>query len=150
MAVLNNWDLKDVNNSVYVTSGEAPEERYVVSDLGGSFGSTGLNWMLKGNPNAYCRSRWIKAVSPEFIDFNVPSGPAINYYINFPELGRRLSLLWVGRHIPRTDVHWIGRLLAQLSPEQIRDAFRAGGYSAQEVEQLGAVVQGRIGELEKL
>ena len=150
MAVMNNWDLKDDNNSVYLTSGEPPEKRYVVSDLGGSFGTTGLNWMLKGNPNAYCHSKWIKAVSPEYIDFNVPSPPAMNYYINFPELGRRLSLLWLGRHIPRTDVRWVGQLLARLSPDQIREAFRAAGYSSQEVEELSIVVERRIGELEKL
>jgi len=53
MAVINNWDLKDSNNSVYRTRGEPPEELYVVSDLGASFGPTGLNWMLKGNPAAY-------------------------------------------------------------------------------------------------
>ena len=65
MAVMNNWDLKDTNNSVYLTHGEPPEERYVVSDLGGSFGPTGLNWMQKGKPAAYCSSKWIKTVTPE-------------------------------------------------------------------------------------
>jgi hypothetical protein len=150
MAVINNWDLKDDNNSVYLTSDRLPEERYVVSDLGGSFGTTGLNWMLKGNPSAYCSSKWIKTVSPGFINFNVPSPPAMNYYINFPELSRRLSLLWLGRHIPRTDVRWVGQLLARLSRDQIRDAFRAGGYSPQEVEELSMVVEQRIDELEKL
>jgi hypothetical protein len=34
MAVMNNWDLKDNNNSIYLTRGEPAEERYVVSDLG--------------------------------------------------------------------------------------------------------------------
>jgi len=150
MAVMNNWDLKDTNNSVYLTRKEPIEERYAVTDLGGSFGSTGLNWMLKGDPTAYCSSKWIKTVSPEFVDFNVPSGPAMNYYIDFPELGRRLSLLWIGHHIPRTDARWMGNLLARLSPEQIRDAFRAGGYSPQEIEELSKTLERRIGELVKL
>jgi hypothetical protein len=122
----------------------------VVSDLGASFGPTGLNWMLKGNPTAYADSKWIKTVSPEFIDFNVPSPPAMNYYIDFPELARRLSLLWLGRHIPRTDARWMGQLLARLSADQICDAFRAAGYSSQEVEQLSTVVMRRIDELKKL
>jgi hypothetical protein len=74
----------------------------------------------------------------------------MNYYIDFPELGRRLSLLWLGRRIPRTDARWMGDLLARLSPDQIRDAFRAAGYSSQEIEQLSKVVQRRIAELEKL
>ena len=150
MAVMNNWDLKDINNSVYLTQGNPPEERYVVSDLGASFGTTGLNWMLKGNPAAYCSSKWIKTVTPEFVDFNVPSAPAMNFYIDFPELAQRLSLLWLGHHIPRANARWMGHQLARLSPAQIRDAFRAGGYSPQEVEQLSSVLERRIGELEKL
>jgi hypothetical protein len=150
MAVMNNWDLKDSNNSVYLTRKEPIEERYAVTDLGASFGMTGLNWALKGDPTAYCGSKWIKKISAEFVDFNVPSGPALYSYIDFPELGRRLSLLWLGHHIPRTDARWMGNLLARLSPEQIRDAFRAGGYSPQEVEELSNAVERRIGELEKL
>ncbi len=150
MAVMNNWDLKDINNSIYQTQDSPPEERYVVSDLGASFGTTGLNWMLKGDPAAYCNSKWIKTVSGEFVDFNVPSPPAMNYYIDFPEMARRLSLLWLGRHIPRPDARWMGDQLAKLTPAQIRDAFRAGGYSATDVERLSAVVERRIAELQKL
>ena len=150
MAVLNNWDLKDSNNAIYLTSGEPPQQRYVISDLGASFGSTGLNWMLKGDPSAYCQSKLIKTATADFIDFNVPSPPAMNYIINFPELSRRLSLLWIGRHIPRTDARWIGQLLARLSSEQIRDAFRAGGYSSLQIEQLSTTVKGRIAALEGL
>jgi hypothetical protein len=150
MAIMNNWDLKDENNSVYRIRGEHQEERYLVSDLGASFGTTGLNWMLKGEPAAYCASKWIRKISENFIDFNIPSPPAMNYYIAFPELARRLSLLWLGRHIPRGDAQWMGHLLARLSPEQIRDAFRAGGYSSEEVEQLSRVLQRRAEELAKL
>jgi hypothetical protein len=150
MAVMNNWDLKDINNSVYQTRGEPVEDRYVVSDLGASFGPTGLNWSLKGNPAAYCDSKWIKAISPGFVDFNVPSGLPVTFFLDIPELVRRTSLLWLGHHIPRKDARWMGDLLARLSPQQIRDAFRAGGYSADEVEQLSRVVEQRIGELEKL
>ena len=34
MAVVNNWDLKDVNNAIYQTGAE---RIYMVSDLGGEF-----------------------------------------------------------------------------------------------------------------
>jgi hypothetical protein len=44
----------------------------------------------------------------------------------------------------------MGHLLAQLSPDQIRDAFRAAGYSSEEVEAYSRVVEQRIIELEKL
>jgi hypothetical protein len=56
----------------------------------------------------------------------------------------------VGRHIPVADAKWIGDLLAQLSPQQIRDAFRAAGFSPEEVEGFSSVVQQRILELKAL
>jgi len=150
MAVINNWDLKDSNNSIYQVRGDFPEQLYVVTDLGSSFGSPGLNWVSKGNLTAYTHSKMIGKVAPEFVDFNVPSPPKLNTFIDIPELKRRLSLCWLGHHIPLTDVKWMGHLLAQLSPDQIRDAFRAAGYSPQEVEAYSQVVERRIAELQKL
>ena len=44
----------------------------------------------------------------------------------------------------------MGQLLSQLSPDQIRDAFRAAGYSSQEVEGFSKVVEDRIGQLQRL
>jgi hypothetical protein len=44
----------------------------------------------------------------------------------------------------------MGQLLAQLSPEQVRDAFRAAGYTPDEVEGFSKVVEGRIAQLNKL
>ena len=149
MALMNNWDLKDINNSVYSKRGST-EDRYVVSDLGGSFGPTGLNWKLKGDPDAYCNSKWIKASSGEFIDFNVPGGPAANFYVLFPELVHQLSMQWIGHHIPRSDAKWIGDLLGRLSPDQIHNAFRAAGYSSPEIERLTGIIQQRIAELRAL
>jgi hypothetical protein len=150
MAVINNWDLKDINNAVYSTHSEPAEQRYVVSDLGASFGPTGFDLASKGKVSAYCKSKLIKSVGGEFVDFAVPSGPPVTYVFNFPEMGLRLSLLWLGHHIPRSDARWMGSLLGRLSSEQIHDAFRAGGYSPQEAEQLSTVLQKRIAELENL
>ena len=39
MALINNWDLKEINNAIYDEKGQGP--RYVVSDLGATFGETG-------------------------------------------------------------------------------------------------------------
>jgi hypothetical protein len=74
----------------------------------------------------------------------------LNTFIDVPETTRRLSLLWIGRHIPPADARWIAHLLAQLSPDQIRDAFRAANYSPQEVEAYSRVVEQRIAELGNL
>ena len=150
MAVINNWDLKDLNNAVYQITGDHPEQRYIVSDLGSSFGSPGLNWERKGSLKAYQNSKMISRVSMEFIDFHVPATPKADTFVDIPELTRRLSLRWLGRHIPISDARWMGHLLAQLSPEQIRDAFRAANYSSQDVEDFAVVVEQRIAELARL
>ena len=74
----------------------------------------------------------------------------MNFYLNFPEMAKRISLFWLGKHIPRTNARWMGQQLARLSPGQIRDAFRASGYSTEEVERLSQVLERRIDELQKL
>ena len=150
MAVINNWDLKDTNTSIYEVRGDRPEQLYVVTDLGSSFGSPGLNWASKGHFSAYARSKMIGKISPEFVDFNVPARPRMNTFVDVPELTRRLGLLWLGHHIPVNDVRWMGHLLGQLSPEQIRDAFRAAGYSPGAVEAYSRVLEQRIAELQRL
>ena len=150
MALMNNWDLKDVNNSIYQVPGPQPEQHYVISDLGASFGTTGLNRAAKGNLEEYRRSKWINRADGGFVDFNVPSGPSIGYLFVVPEMTRRMSLVWLGRHIPVADARWMGSLLARLSPQQIRDAFRAAGYSAAEADEFGRIVAQRIAELNRL
>jgi hypothetical protein len=84
------------------------------------------------------------------VDFDAPTRPAMIVMVNPHEFFSRLNLRWIGKGIPRADVKWIAGLLAQLSPDQIRDAFRAAGYSPQEVDEFAIVVQGRIAELNKL
>lgn len=150
MTVINNWDLKDTNNSIYQVQGDQPEQRYVVTDLGSTFGSQGLNWAAKGNFNAYSHSKLIGKTSAEFIDFNVPAPPKFNTFVDIPELKRRLGLCWLGHHIPLKDVQWVTHLLAQLSPNQIRDAFRAAGYAPEQVEAYSRVVEQRIAQLRQL
>jgi hypothetical protein len=66
MALINNWDLKDVNNAVYVNKSDK-SKMYVVSDLGASFGTTGLSWNQKhskGNLNSYRNSKFVRKTTP--------------------------------------------------------------------------------------
>jgi hypothetical protein len=46
MALINNWDVKDENNSVYEYKHDkdGPAQIYMVSDLGASFGTPGRSW----------------------------------------------------------------------------------------------------------
>jgi hypothetical protein len=148
MAVINNWDLKDQNNAI--ERGDHGS-RYVVTDLGASFGTTGFGWKgSKGDLKSYRHSKFISKVRAKDVSFGTPSRPAILYFPNLPGLVMRLRMRWIGRHIPREDAKWMGSLLAQLSPDQIRDAFRSAGFSPEEVEGFTAVVQQRISELNKL
>lgn len=157
MALMNNWDLKDTNNAIYAEKdqeGSQPQLRYEVSDLGASFGATGLGLSqsrCKGNLKSYEHSKFIRKITPEYVDFTVPARADLFYaFIRPGEFKRRQDLRWLGKEVPRSDARWIGGLLAQLSPEQIRDAFRAAGYSPQQVEGFAGVVQERIAELSKL
>jgi hypothetical protein len=150
MAVMNNWDLKDMNNAVFQVNYGAPEQRYMVSDLGATFGATGWIYQGKDNLKAYSRSKLIGSASDDRVDFSVPGLPAPERFFNVVETRRRLSLIWIGRNVPVSAARWMGNLLAKLSPKQIGDAFRASGYSPEEVEQLTEVVQRRIAELQKL
>lgn len=157
MALINNWDLKDVNNSIYEAKNgpgsPAPEELHMVSDLGGSFGSTGRSWPAsksKGNLESYRNSRFIRKVTPDYVDLNVPTRPALAYAVDPRAFIHRLRMRWIGRHIARSDVRWVAKLLAQLSPDQIRAAFCAAGYPPEEVEGFTRVVLQRIAQLNTL
>ena len=152
MALVNNWDLKDENNAIQ-DGRTNHSSRYMVRDLGASFGTTGFGWSWtggKGNLKSYRRSKFISKLTPKYVNFGTPSRPTILYFCNVPGLIKRLRMRWIGRQIPRDDAKWMGTLLAQLSPDQIRDAFRSAGFSPEEVEGFSTVVQQRITELNNL
>lgn len=150
MALINNWDLKDENNSVYVYEGK---RIYLVTDLGASFGTTGRSVTRaesKGNLEAYTDSKFITKVTPSGVDFGVPSRPAMVHLFEAKEFKSRVDLEWIGKQIPVEDARWIGSILAKLSPQQIQDAFGAAGYSPQQIVSFSAIVEARIAELNKL
>jgi hypothetical protein len=149
MALINNWDLKEVNNSIYDEKGGG--RRYVVSDLGASFGKTGnMLTRSKSNPGDYDGSQFIQKVTPERVDFFLSSRPFVLSAINVPNYARRTHMQEVVKDIPLAHALWLGKLLAPLSDEQIRDCFRAAGYSPEEVEGYAAIVKQRIKDLTTL
>jgi hypothetical protein len=150
MALLNNWDLKDVNNAVYDTGSK---RIYMVSDLGAGFGSAGRSWpaaRAKDNLNSYSRSKFIRRLTPTTVDFQTPARPAIFYLVNPKAYIMRIRMEGLGRDVPRADAKWVGQLLARLSPSQIRDAFRASGYSPEEIDGFSRVLEERIALLTDL
>jgi hypothetical protein len=157
MALINNWDTKNVNNAIYHekhSEGSAePENVYMVSDLGATFGTTGVSWSRAGADGilqSYSHSKFIVKTTPTYVDFATPSRPMLLDVFYPPDFFMRVHMRWIGRHIPLADVRWMGQLLAQLSPAQIRDAFRAAGYPPNEVEGFSKVVEARIAQLNKL
>jgi hypothetical protein len=153
MALLNNWDLKDVNNAIYGDKQPDAKQTYVVADLGATFGAPGFAHPVsksRNNLTMYTRSKFISRVTPDYVDFSAPAKPALIRWVDPPDYIKRLKMRWIGRHIPRGDAKWIGQLLARLSRRQITDAFRAAGYSPAEVEAFTATVQSRIAELNTL
>ena len=150
MAVINNWDLKDENNAVYEVNGQ---RIYMVSDLGASFGCPGRCFPTthaKGDPDAYSESRFIRQSTADTVSFEAPSRPGFERLSDPKEYRMRVHLEWIGQNIPRADAKWLGSLLARLSPDQIRDAFRAAGYQPQDVDEFAQVVTSRIAELNAL
>jgi hypothetical protein len=152
MAVINNWDLKDANNKVFL---EAGEQIYEVSDLGASFGANGIvrghdKSRGKGELDEYIHSKFIIREKPQTVDFATPGRPTILALGNPRQYIVRLRLRWIGRNIRRSDAKWMGSMLARLSPKQVRDAFRAAGYSDAEVEGFAQVFETRIAALNDL
>src|SRR4029077_8854338 len=69
MALINNWDLKDTNNQVLVVNENGGTElRYIISDLGATFGHAStvpLFWRImrsRNNPSKYAETKFLEKV----------------------------------------------------------------------------------------
>jgi hypothetical protein len=148
MSLLNNWDLKAANNSIYAVDGE---RRYAVSDVGATFGNTGNSLTRsKGVPKDYERSAFIAKDSPDFMDFVLHSRPFFTGVVEASNYRERTKMEEITKHIPRADAQWLGQRLSRLTDDQIRDAFRAAGFGSQDVERLTRTIRQRFAALEAL
>jgi len=149
MALINNWDLKQVNNAVYVEKNG--EVRYVVADLGASFGRTG-NPLTRSKSNwaDYQETKFIEKIMPESVNFVLKSRPFILTAIDVPNYRTRTRMESIAKDIPRAHARWLGQLLSRLSEEQIADCFRAAGYPPEGVAGFTSAVRARIAELNQL
>ena len=149
MALINNWDLKEVNNAVYNVKGEGL--RYVVRDLGATFGQTGSAiTRSKSNLGEYSGAKFIQKVTADHVDFVLSSRPFFLSAVDVPYYAERTHMQDIAKHIPLAHARWLGRMLAQLSDEQLRDCFRAAGYAPVEVEFIASMVKQRIKDLSNL
>lgn len=148
MVVMNNWDLKVINNKVVrptKTSGEDTDDRiYYVGDLGATFGKTGSlahDLHLPGDPPAGTKDKPSQYARQDFIE-GIRDG-----MVRFHYKGKNQDTL---KGIRVETAKWMGDMLARLSEKQLTDAFRAGGYDRSEISTLVRAMQERIRELQSL
>jgi len=156
MAVMNNWDLKDINNAVWYDKNN-DQQIFLVSDVGATFATNSLKTSRskdKGNVESFKNSKFITQTTASTVSFGTPSAPTgimiKTLGIRAPEYARRKGFDWIGRDIPIEDARWIGGYLSQLTHEQLVDAFRAGNFPRDEVDTYVEIVQNRIAELKHL
>jgi hypothetical protein len=133
MALLNNWDLKTSNNKVLQVTGVDGriERQYVISDLGATFGKTGgFISHNRNRPDQYVKTKFVEGVE--------------RGSVRFAYKGKQGELL---DNVSVADARWIGSLLAQLSDQQLEDAFRAGNFTPEEIQILTQAVKTRINQL---
>jgi hypothetical protein len=135
MVFINNWDMKDDNNAILAAKGDPnSERRFIVSDLGATFGKTGgVISRSRNKPSDYAKAEFIKGVKGNVIDF---------------AYGGKNGKIF--DDITVTDAKWLAGWLSRLSDEQIKDAFRAGNYAPEEVELLAQTVRKRINALNNI
>jgi hypothetical protein len=149
MALLNNWDLQQQNNAIYQVGKR--ELRYLVSDLGGTFGKTGGDWTRsKGKVDDYAESRFIDSIDRGEVDLVLHNRPPVLYAVAVPYYVKRVRMEHVSEDIPRAHAKWIGGMLGRLTDGQIKDAFRSAGYSQFEVNAHARKVRERINQLNRL
>jgi hypothetical protein len=113
MIMLNNSDLKPEQNRIYAVTArnEMPRRLYVVSDLGLSWGESGISDPKRGDAEAFERQGFIKSISGNKIEFHQKNLRA--------ELFDQLT---------PADVRWMAQRMSRLTDKQWQDAFHAGGY----------------------
>ena len=141
MVFLTNWDLLDLQNKVLrVNNGGTIEHQFIISDLGATFGKLGNNNLpfffrlgrKTNDPGTWYEAGFVKGVEGGMIEFD------------FKGKGRSLmDDITVGHG------RWLAQRLATLSDRQLDDAFRAAGYSPDEVKLMKDGYKARLEELNK-
>jgi hypothetical protein len=137
MILLENWDIKDDNNKILLVPNKETgknELRYIISDLGATFGKTG-NFVTRSrnNPEDFVKAKFINEVKGSNIDFRYG--------------GKRQDIF---NGITIEQARWIGEMLGRLSDQQIKDAFRAANFAPEQIQMLAEAMKTRITELTTL
>lgn len=159
MILLNNFDARPANNRVFYVSNSAGrrEARYTVSDLGATLGKAdGLGGRrTKNNLKDFLSTRFVTGTEDEgrTVEFDYDTRPTKLgvFSIFYPPYYRgEVKKEKTMRGIPTEHARWIGSLLAQLSDEQLREAFRAASYNRTIMEGYVRALRDRINQLTRL
>jgi hypothetical protein len=158
MILLNNFDAHSGNNRIiYVNGPSGRESRYYVTDLGATLGRAGgLGGTRTKNDLAdFLSTKFVRGVDERdgVVEFDYDTRPSglghlsvLQPFYYRHEVNKEKAM----RGIPVAHARWIGSLLNQLSDEQLRDAFRAAGYSEGVRESYVASLRERINQLRHL
>ena len=158
MILLNNFDAHSGNNRIiYVSGPHATEARYYVTDLGATLGRAGgLGGTRTKNDLAdFLSTKFVRGVDARdgVVEFDYDTRPSGLGHLSVlhplyyrHEVNKEKAM----RGIPVAHARWIGSLLAQLSDEQFRDAFRAANYSDGTRESYVRALRERITQLTQL
>jgi hypothetical protein len=139
--LLNNWDLKTSNNMIYEiknTDG-VKQRRFVVRDLGASLGKAHqprpLAWIpfmrlgqgSKNNLEDFEAQGFVKRIDGDNVEFEYQG--IDNALVD---------------SVTRADLLWTCELLSRLTEAQWHDAFRAGGYAAEQRVRYVRKIQEKI------
>jgi hypothetical protein len=140
--ILNNWDWKTSNNKIYELSEPVNGVRrwFVVRDLGASLGRTTYPTMLK-----WFRLRGFGQGTRNDLDSFEAQGFITGIdEASRPEFDYRGIYRDVINTVSLADVRWTCSLLNRLSDAQWRDAFRAGGYNAEQTARYVTKIKAKI------
>ena len=145
MMLLSNWDNKDVrdagrgsNTAIYQTPSKGGlEERYVVSDWGGSMGKWG---------GVLGRDKWdCRGFSSQTRDFVKGANGDV---VLFGYSGQHSESFKNG--IRKSDVQWLLQYLGRITDQQLRDGLQASGATPEEATCFTQSIRERIDQLKAI
>ena len=157
MVMLGNYDTRVANNKILTTTGDSGlESRYVATDVGATFGKVGGlgGKRSKNSLEDFRSSKFIIGVENGIVKFDYNTTPkGMGKFASFFKPSYRSSQAKkerAMRNITVENARWIGAMLARLTDEQLRDAFRAANYDPSTMEGFIKVLRDRIDQLNRL
>lgn len=143
MMLTSNWDSKDErdedrgsNTSIFINE-DTGEERYVITDWGGTMGKWG---------NYFTREKWdckgYAGQNQEFIT------SAWKGKMEFGYKGQRTDDIRSGVRI--TDLQWLVRYIGRITDSQLKDGLRASGATEEEIACFTRAIRERLDQMKTI